>query len=400
MYSSRAQPYAQSPPGQYAAGQTVIPQRATSNRFPPQPVAPPPQPKYAQQSRALSPPYQQVPPPRQPAPREIRQQGYLRPSQPMQHLPMTDEPMRYDHEPPEHYQSQGSLYQEEMAHMDPLSDLPPHFEMEREDWSQDYPPEVYVSPGVSSPDRQLQQTPEPVTQPQFSINEVSPPRPWERALTGPAQAQAPQHSNSVSSYDPPANALGGSPISPERQRSIAPQVTRQTIPSPKKDSVAERAMSYPSRKPPSSLKFHMEPDTQLSPEEDYRLRRQGFPIVAFGFGGRMITMIPRTPHRVNLHGMAPAPIPGPITFSSLKGVADPPGMASSFPGPLFVSNKPVKGKAKEIVNWLEENISMLDHLRETKAMPEADIIHNEDRKVLCKLLKLLVENNGILDGGL
>lgn len=108
-------------------------------------------------------------------------------------------------------------------------------------------------------------------------------------------------------------------------------------------------------------------------------------------------MIPRTPHRVNVHGMTPAPVPGAINITSLRGVIEPPALASSFPGPLFVSTKPVKGKAKDIVTWLDKSLTMLEQVRE-RATSEDEIVQIEDRKVLYKLVKILVENNGALDG--
>ena len=406
-YPSRTQTASQPPPNQFGPGQSGIPPRRLSNQFTSHQAGSPPQPptgypgvpNYIQQQRTMSPPYQHPPPSHPPLAGESQQQIYRRPSQPTYPLPIMDEPAEYANEPSHQYRDQGNLYQEEMGHMeDPNAGLPPHFEMEREDWHQEYSTDRAVPPSVPYPSRQFQKTPEPIPQQQLTVDEISPPRTWERAPAQLPRVSTPPRTRSVSSYDPPPKALGVAPVSPERHRNISPQMTRQRVPSPRKDPIADRAMSYPSRKPPAHLKFQAEPAAQLTPEEDFRLKRQGCPVVVFGFGGRMITMIPRTPHRVNIHGMAPAPIPGPITLSSLRGVLEPTGLASSFPGPLFASNKLVKGKVKEIVNWLDQNISTLDQLRDTQAMDEEDIIRVEDRKVLYKLVKVLVENNGVLDG--
>jgi COPII coat assembly protein SEC16 len=112
----------------------------------------------------------------------------------------------------------------------------------------------------------------------------------------------------------------------------------------------------------------------------------------------MITMIPRTPHRVNIRNTAPLMVPGPITFSSLRDIVEPPGLAASFPGPLFSGTKPINAKSKDLGNWLESNLAMLEQLRESHSVNEDDIIRIEDRKVLLKLIKLLVDNNGVLNG--
>jgi hypothetical protein len=112
----------------------------------------------------------------------------------------------------------------------------------------------------------------------------------------------------------------------------------------------------------------------------------------------LITMIPRTPHRVNIRNTAPLMVPGPITFTKLRDIVDPPGLASSFPGPLFSGTKPINAKSKDLGNWLESNLAMLDQMRESHTVTEDDIIWIEDRKVLMKLIKVLVENNGVLHG--
>jgi COPII coat assembly protein SEC16 len=135
----------------------------------------------------------------------------------------------------------------------------------------------------------------------------------------------------------------------------------------------------------------------LTPDEDLRLRRAGCPVVSFGFGGQMITMIPRTPHRVHVRRNTLLPVPGPINFTSLRGIVDPPGLAASFPGPLFMATKPVKGKTKEILAWLDCNLATLDQVRESRAFDEESVLHIEDRKVLYTIVKLLAENNGVLD---
>ena len=110
----------------------------------------------------------------------------------------------------------------------------------------------------------------------------------------------------------------------------------------------------------------------------------------------MITMIPRVQHRVNIGGRAPMSVPGLITFSNLRDVMEPLGLASSFPGPLFTSTKPVKGKAKDVGKWLDDNIAALEQRRHSNLQGED--MHIEDRTILYKLVRLLVDNNGVLDG--
>jgi hypothetical protein len=279
--------------------------------------------------------------------------------------------------------------------------------MERDDWEQRYGPEDMGAPSMFVPERNVIQTPEPIDGHQDPLNDVSPPRPWERAasLRDHQQQDFPKPSRPFSPHEPREPAPP--PLIPqmapqqavtERHRSVSPQVTRTSISSPKREFSMDKAQSYPSRKPPAHLRQATGPLPPRTLEEDFQFRRGGFPIVNFGFGGRMITMIPRTPHRVTMYGAAPLSVPGSITFSSLRDVIEPPGFASTFPGPLFSATKAVKGKGKEIAKWLDDNLAHQDEVRDISGLDEQELHRIEDRKVLFKLLKLLVDNNGVLEG--
>lgn len=278
----------------------------------------------------------------------------------------------------------------------PHSDLPPHFEMMAAELGEEvYDPESFQIESSEYPDRHVMKTPE-LVQHKYE-EEISPPRPWERAMNEQLRGQSPTKTRSFSQYDP------RSPVSPyppqvlERQRTASPPVTRPLQYSPKKDNATVH--SLPSRGKPASHLRYPAAAAATAPrthEEDFEYRRGGFPIVNFGFGGRMITMIPRSPHRVR--GAVNLSVPGSIVFSNLKDIVEPPLSANSFPGPLFQATKPVKAKAKDIAKWLDDNLVKLNQVREISVLDEESISRIEDRKILFKLLKLLVENNGVLDG--
>ena len=285
---------------------------------------------------------------------------------------------------------------------DPHADLPPHFAMESGEYDQMYDTEGLSGPDIQFPERNIMRTPEIMDghQPD-SFNDVSPPRPWERAANL-GDYPSPPKARPFSPYDPrgavPLAPQAPSPSTTDRLRSVSPQDTRTSISSSKKDITAERSLSYPSRKAPPHIRAMATPSAPRTQEEDIQFRKRGCPIVNFGFGGRIITMIPRTPHRVNIRGTAPISVPGMITFSSLREFTEPPGLASSFPGPLYSANKPVKGKAKDIGKWLDDNLALLEQLRDSTRLEEEDIQRLEDKKILYKLVKLLIDNNGVLDG--
>ena len=274
--------------------------------------------------------------------------------------------------------------------------------MESGEYDQVYDTEGLTGPPMQFPERNIMRTPEPMDghQPE-SFNDVSPPRPWERASTL-GDYPSPPKTRPFSPYDPRGSIPLAAQVPPhstiEPHRNVSLQVTRTSISSPKKDMTTERSLSYPSRKAPPHIRVVSAPSAPRTQEEDFQFRREGCPIVNFGFGGRMITMIPRTPHRVNVRGIAPISVPGMITFSSLREFTEPPGLASSFPGPLHSANKPIKGKAKDIGKWLDDNLALLEQLRNTTPLEEEDIKRIEDRSILYKLVKLLVDNNGVLDG--
>ena len=284
---------------------------------------------------------------------------------------------------------------------DPHADLPPHFAMESGEYDQMYDTEGLMGHPMQFPERNIMRTPEPMDRHQpDSFNDVSPPRPWERAAAL-RDYPSPPKTRPFSPHDPRGSVPPVPQVPPqsttERHRNPSPQVIQTSISSTKKDMTTERSLTYPSRKAPPHIRAMTAPSAPRTQEEDFQFRRGGYPIVNFGFGGRMITMIPRTPHRVNIRGTAPISVPGMITFSSLREFTEPPGLASSFPGPLYSANKPVKGKAKDIGKWLDDNLALLEQLRDTTRLEE-DIKRIEDKKILYKLVKLLVDNNGVLDG--
>ena len=305
--------------------------------------------------------------------------------------------------------AQHSVHHTTFVEDDPNSDLPPHFEMERDGWDQTFDPEGLIDPSEQFIDRTIQETPEPMDHRHLdALSDVSPPRPWERAAS--LRPQSPPKPRPFSPYDPKMASHVAPPVPPSttgRQRSISPLAVRETPYSPKKDAPVDRApmdrsQSYPSRKPPAHLKFPAPSSTQSARtvEDDFQSKRGGYPIVSFGFGGKLITMIPRTPHRVNIHGVAPLAVPGNITFSNVGDIVEPPAQAISFPGPLFVAGKPVKGRAKDIGTWLDASLARLETMRESPNLVEEEILQIEDKKVLIKLLRILVDNNGALDGRL
>ena len=333
----------------------------------------------------------------------IQSKQSLPPPQPQTHHAAYQEPPSFQPPHDHYYPPFHSTHDPQNQH----ADLPPHFEMESGEYDQSFDdPGGLIPPPPAQPitqfdDRNVMKTPEPIDpQAGDAFDEISPPRPWERAIQQPAfspPARGYSPYERQNSYPPASQQQHIPPSSQELQGNVTAQVTRSSasITSSSRNDIPDKSAPYPSRKLPAHIRAMTAPRTH---EEDFQYRRGGHPLVVFGFGGRMITMIPRTPHRVYVGGVVPKAIPGLLTFSSVRNVVEPPALAHQFPGPLFVANKPIKGKAKDIGKWLDDNLVLLEGMRDSLGLDEKDILRIEDRKVLLKLLKLLVEHNGVLDG--
>ncbi|WAQ88928.1 hypothetical protein PtA15_10A351 [Puccinia triticina] len=155
------------------------------------------------------------------------------------------------------------------------------------------------------------------------------------------------------------------------------------------------------------------------------------PVASFGFGGKLITVFP-----ANVGGR------GPMNGGQATGYEDPYGSGGmfpttgaadsgttvrvqklsevipssdlqSFPGPLFMDggNKSNLGKKrKDVVGWLEAKLDEAEkelvfiqstlvarHLNQDQSK-DAQVENLQDKIILVKLLKLLVENEGKLSG--
>jgi hypothetical protein len=141
---------------------------------------------------------------------------------------------------------------------------------------------------------------------------------------------------------------------------------------------------------------------------DLKLSSSSAPVVRFGFGGRMIIVFPQSP--------VPAPYSqyGAVTAIQTSAPSSPsivhirklaeiiPEIEMNFPGPIFMDGGKANAgkKKKESIAWLDQRIGSLedgisyigtDVSEEMKAKADSKII-------LSKLVKVLMENDGILTG--
>ncbi|CAG8482485.1 1997_t:CDS:10 [Paraglomus occultum] len=140
----------------------------------------------------------------------------------------------------------------------------------------------------------------------------------------------------------------------------------------------------------------------LEPVQDILERHRGCPIVAFGFGGQLLTMFPRTVQRFTSTG-GDMPVtkaaPGAITIRTLKDVV-PSSDILSFPGPLLLDNNKggIKAKRKELMKYLDDNIQVQEDKINSFAGDELNKSSLEATILVWKLLKLMIEHDGALVG--
>ncbi|KAF4627741.1 hypothetical protein G7Y89_g10412 [Cudoniella acicularis] len=133
-------------------------------------------------------------------------------------------------------------------------------------------------------------------------------------------------------------------------------------------------------------------------EHDSLQRWRGAPVFAWGVGGTIITSFPKDVPRYGMNQTAPMIVrsPGEVKITNIKEVDPLPERLTSFPGPL-------KGKSnkKQVVAWLNSGISILEqnasYLRSISYLSHEDK-RTEERILLWKILRVFIENDGILEG--
>jgi len=128
-------------------------------------------------------------------------------------------------------------------------------------------------------------------------------------------------------------------------------------------------------------------------------RWKGHPVFTWGLGGNVVTSFPKQIPRYGGGGSAPMmkSNPGEVRIQSIKEVFPLPEDIAKFPGPLKA-----KGKKKDVSAWLGRKIEALDsQLKEPgleHTMSEDELKRLEDRTLLWKLMQVLIDNDGKLEG--
>ncbi|KAJ6134113.1 hypothetical protein N7523_000435 [Penicillium sp. IBT 18751x] len=408
----RLEPYgsmlATSVPAGAPAGPPAGPPAAS--RYSPQPPDAQAPAKPSQSSR-----YSPAPPPAGSSARNrYASQPLSVPGQNLPFQPRTSSPLAY-HEKVS-YQPEDSR-QHQLPSLQPSVDLsPPRGQRASIDQGSYFAPQVATGPHDAmgqpvGPPVAQRQTPPPAGNryaPQDYINEFAkrvtqstayaPPAP-QMPAPGPPQAADPQmpplrsqtqspgqHMISPRASVPPISTL---PRPASVHGSSSPTKTSNPY-APSQPSVQSRTRALSQR----GLGFVTPTDGQ---EHDVLERWKGAPIFKFGFGGAVLSCFPKHIPRYSAGQTAPMlmPSPGEIKTTPLNQWLPAAETIVQHPGPLKA-----KSKKKDLVSWLSSKIVAL----ENEPTPDFDLSHpesqrrHEERILLWKVIKILVENDGTLEG--
>ncbi|KAI9746396.1 MAG: vesicle coat component [Claussenomyces sp. TS43310] len=135
-------------------------------------------------------------------------------------------------------------------------------------------------------------------------------------------------------------------------------------------------------------------------EHDPLQRWRGGPVFAWGVGGTVVTSFPKEVPRYGSSQTLPMIVcsPGEVKIRNLRDLCPLQDRLSSFPGPLKG-----KSKKKDVISWLTVGIDMLEHenshLQGLPTLTHEDK-RKEERVLLWKILRVLIENDGVLEGNL
>lgn len=132
-------------------------------------------------------------------------------------------------------------------------------------------------------------------------------------------------------------------------------------------------------------------------EMDYLERWKGCPMISFGFGGTIVTSFPKQIPRYAAGQITPMIKCSPGEVKIHDGKTFPlDEYVATFPGPLRS-----KGKKKDVLDWLQRRIAHLEsngagHIS-SATLPDHRKRH-EEKVLLWKVVRILVEYDGTIDG--
>ncbi|KAF1980792.1 hypothetical protein K402DRAFT_365845 [Aulographum hederae CBS 113979] len=363
--------------------QAPQPQPPPSNRYSPAPVGKPPSQMAFGYPAGINPDTSGLPRPSKSfAPRtssplaqyntQPQQYEYpppLRPVSENQHVPQNEQhappapPTRPYSQPPQQPPQQYAAQQP--MQLPVQSSTPP-------------PPRSTPPSSVTSPSKRNQYVPQ--SQPSTSLPEPSPAFALPlRSRTQSPTATLKNPKLTMSSVDRPTSSYEPGPLS----RAVTnPEMPAQLVHS------RQRALSQ-------VINFIVPQDERA---QDHLERWKGCPIFKFGPGGSVVSSFPKQVPRYGAGKLGPMIkcAPGEVKTQNIRSVIPLEDHIAKFPGPLK------KGKKKEVLAWLKTRIEAFEMQYREESMngfatPE-EPKRMEEKILLWKVVSVLVENDGVLEG--
>jgi hypothetical protein len=366
--------------------------------------------------------YSPVPPPAPGTnPRYTSQSGPPSRTQSQQYAPRTSSPLAYHTMPQEHHQpshpqqtvspsmpgdadhhqqdgappgrpsfDRGVSLPAQQYHLEPVAENEPYGTVETsQSENQRYPaststPRTATPPpsstrsgppsSVSSPRKKTNYAPQSY-QPAAQATEppFAPPR---RSQTSSPGAALKHPRLAMTNFDRPASAHG--PISPK----VATAHLNTTQSAPRQPAYEESTLAVP----------------QDERAHDPLQRWKGSPIIHWGVGKSVVTSFPQYVPRYGSGHVGPMikPTQDTIQIRSVNEIYPHSDTLAKFPGPLR------KGKKKEVLAWLKTSTENLQSANQQLVLngmlPAAVHTQREERLLLWKVMTLIIENDGVLDG--
>ncbi|KKA28399.1 hypothetical protein TD95_000215 [Thielaviopsis punctulata] len=249
-------------------------------------------------------------------------------------------------------------------------------------------------PARSTPPPPAAQNYMPMQPPAQSI--ISPSK-RQNANYAPALSESPRSSYVPQPANEPANRRASSLYTPSAPTSTMPKAAPGQAAMPAPTGTATQYMAPVARTRAPSLKLNLVPPTD-GREHDPLQRWQGSPIVSWSSSGNIVTSFPKNVPRYSAGSSVPMMVraAGEVKVHHIKDMIPMDSRLVLFPGPLKG-----KGKKKEVVAWLNSGIEAMEkNLSNTQFSGPQTLEQKRDneRVLLWKVLRLLVENDGAVDG--
>ncbi|KIW56945.1 hypothetical protein PV05_05557 [Exophiala xenobiotica] len=224
------------------------------------------------------------------------------------------------------------------------------------------------------------------TEGNFYPSPANPPTSERMAPPRRSQTQSPSKQRPQATFPPYVHEAPNRPASAFGQPTV-PRAALESMP-PSRPNVRARGFA-------PDLEFVRPIDeAQFDPLE----RWKGAPVFRFGFGGCVVSTFPKHVPRYAVGAARPQikATPGEVSMRSVKDILPQSENINTFPGPLRA-----KAKKKDLLAWMSDYITALEanppDATFPPALPNNNIRHHE-KLLLWRIVKTLVEHDGVLDG--